>query len=77
LVLHNRELVARLAKEKTKLEIIMDTYTKMSGIYRLEDLADFVTDKAIQIVEAEKASFFLLDEGNERTGVEGGSRHRT
>lgn len=62
LVLHNRELVARLAKEKTKLEIIMDTYTKMSGIYRLEDLADFVTDKAIQIVEAEKASFFLLDE---------------
>ncbi|MCU0651041.1 MAG: diguanylate cyclase [Candidatus Omnitrophica bacterium] len=79
LIMRNRELLERLEKEKLKLEIIMDAYTKMSAIYRLEDLADFVADKAIQIVEAEKSSLLFLDEAaNELVlkGSRGISRER-
>ncbi|HRZ14186.1 MAG TPA: diguanylate cyclase [Candidatus Omnitrophota bacterium] len=61
LVFHNQQLLAQMEKEKVKLEIVMDAYTRMSGIYRLDDLADFVTEQALNIVEAERASLMLVD----------------
>ncbi len=71
LVLRNRELLERLEKERMKLEIIMEAYTRMSSIYRLEDLADFVADRAIQIVEAEKSSLLFLDESSNELIMKG------
>jgi two-component system, cell cycle response regulator len=71
LILRNRELLERLEKEKLKLEIIMDAYTKMSALYRLEDLADFIADRAIQIVEAEKSSLLFLDEATNELVLKG------
>lgn len=62
LLVKNTELIDRLEKEKVKLEIIMDAYNKISSIFRLEELADFVTSKALQIAEAEKSSLLVLDE---------------
>lgn len=62
LLIKNKELLERLEREKYKLEIILDAYKKISGILKLEDLADFVADKAIQIAEAEKASLMIVDE---------------
>ena len=62
LTLKNIELIERLAKEKAKFEIIMDAYNRISGIFRLDDLADFVADKAVQIAEAERASLMIVDE---------------
>jgi diguanylate cyclase (GGDEF)-like protein len=71
LIMRNRELLERLEKDKTKLEIVMDAYTKMSAIYRIEDLADFVADRAIQIVEAEKSSLLFLDEATDELVLKG------
>lgn len=62
LMVRNRELLERLEKEKYKLEIIMEAYNKIGGIFGLNDLADFVTTKAIQIAEAEKSSLMVVDE---------------
>jgi len=62
LIFRNRELLERLEKEKLKLEIVMDAYTRMSSIYRLEELADFVVERAIEIVDAEKSSLLIVDE---------------
>lgn len=64
LTIKNEELLERLEREKFKLEIILDAYKKISGILKLEDLADFVIDKGVQIVEAEKASLLIVDEGS-------------
>ncbi|HOU37256.1 MAG TPA: response regulator, partial [Candidatus Omnitrophota bacterium] len=71
LIFRNRELLERLEKEKLKLEIVMDAYTRMSSIYRLEDLADFVADRAIEIVEAEKSSLLFLDEASNELVLKG------
>ncbi len=71
LIFRNRELLERLEKEKLKLEIVMDAYTRMSAVYRLEDLADFVADRAIEIVEAEKASLLFLDEATNELVLKG------
>ena len=62
LIIKNKELLERMEREKHKLEIILAAYEKISGIIKLEDLADFVADKAIQIAEAEKASLMIVDE---------------
>ncbi len=62
LTLRNIELIERLEKEKAKFEIIMDAYNRISGIFQLDDLADFVADKAVQIAEAERASLMMVDE---------------
>jgi diguanylate cyclase (GGDEF)-like protein len=64
LLVRNKELLERLEKEKYKLEIIMDAYNKIGSIFGLDDLADFVTTKAIQIAEAEKASLMVVDENS-------------
>jgi diguanylate cyclase (GGDEF)-like protein len=63
LTVKNIELVEQLEKEKIKLEIIMDAYNHIGEIFRLDDLADFVSDRAVQIVEAERASLMIVDEG--------------
>jgi diguanylate cyclase (GGDEF)-like protein len=66
LIANNKDLFERLEKEKYKLEIILDAYNEIAAIYDLDDLADMVTSKAIQLLEAEKASLMLLDdESNE------------
>jgi diguanylate cyclase (GGDEF)-like protein len=62
LMVRNRELLERLEKEKYKLEIIMDTYNKIGGIFGLDDLADFVTTQVLEIAEAEKSSLMVVDE---------------
>lgn len=67
----NRELLERVEKEKRKLEIIMDAYTRMSGIYRLDDLADFVTEKAVEIVEAERSSLMMVDDATNELVLKG------
>ena len=59
----NLELIEKLEKEKIKLGIIMDAYNHISQIYRLDELADFVADKAVLIAEAERASLMIVDEG--------------
>ncbi len=64
LLVNNKQLLERLEKEKFKLEIIMEAYNKIGGIYRLDDLADFVSDQAMKISEAEKASLMLVDESS-------------
>ncbi len=64
LIIKNKELLECLEREKYKLEIILVAYEKISGIIKLEDLADFVADKAIQIAEAEKASLMIVDESS-------------
>ena len=71
LTLKNIELLERVEKEKIKLEIIMDAYNRISGIPRLDDLADFVADKAVQIAEAERASIMMVDESTEELVVTG------
>ncbi len=62
LMIKNIELIGQLEKEKIKLGIIMDAYNHISEIYGLEDLADFVSDKAVLIAEAERASLMMIDE---------------
>jgi diguanylate cyclase (GGDEF)-like protein len=62
LIANNKELFERLEKEKYKLEIILDAYNEIAAIYDLDDLADMVTGKAVQLLEAEKASMMLVDE---------------
>ncbi len=64
LLIINRDLVEHLEKEKYKIEIILDAYKKISGILKLDNLADFATATAIQIVEAEKASLMVIDESS-------------
>ncbi len=63
LTLKNIELIERLEKEKVKLKIIMDAYTRISGIFHLDALANFVSERAVQITEAGKASLMMVDEG--------------
>jgi len=58
----NIELIEQLEKEKIKLEIIVEAYNRIGGIFRLDELADFVADKAVQIAEAQKASLMMVDE---------------
>ncbi|MFA5363083.1 MAG: diguanylate cyclase [Candidatus Omnitrophota bacterium] len=62
LIANNKELFERLEEEKYKLEIILDAYNEIAAIYDLNDLADMVTDKAVQLLEAEKASLMLIDD---------------
>jgi len=62
LTLRNTELIETLEKEKLKLEIVMDAYNRMGAIFDLDDLADFVTDQAVRIADAEKASLMMVDE---------------
>ncbi|MGE5307503.1 MAG: diguanylate cyclase [Deltaproteobacteria bacterium] len=62
LMSRNQELIERLEKEKVKLEIIMDAYNRIGSIFSLDELADFVTAKALQIAEAEKSSLMVMDE---------------
>lgn len=64
LLVNNKQLLERLEKEKFKLEIIMEAYNKIGVIYRLDDLADFVSGQAMKISEAEKASLMLVDESS-------------
>lgn len=71
LVTKNKELVDRLEKEKFKLEIIVDSFTMMAGIFNLDDLADFTTNKAVQIMEAEKASLMIVDESTNELVIKG------
>jgi diguanylate cyclase (GGDEF)-like protein len=63
LTVKNLELIEKLEKEKIKLGIIMDAYNRISEIFRLDELADFVADKAVLIAEAERASLMIVDEG--------------
>jgi diguanylate cyclase (GGDEF)-like protein len=72
LTVKNTELIERLEKEKVKLEIVMDAYNKISSIFRLEELADFVTGKALQIAEAEKSSLMVMDEETDELVFRGG-----
>ncbi len=72
LTLKNIELIDRLEKEKIKLEIIMEAYNRISGIFQLDELADFVSDKAAQIAEAERATLMVLDEDASELVVKGG-----
>ncbi len=62
LIFKNRDLLERLEKEKYKLEIILDAYNEIASIYDLDDLADMVTGRALDLLEAEKASLMLIDE---------------
>ncbi|MBU0548883.1 MAG: sensor domain-containing diguanylate cyclase, partial [Candidatus Omnitrophica bacterium] len=62
--LENRELIERLQKRRQKLEIILKAYNYLSGIFNLDLLADIVTEKAIQLVEAEKSSLMVLEESS-------------
>ncbi|MEW6102060.1 MAG: diguanylate cyclase [Candidatus Omnitrophota bacterium] len=59
-----KDSIEHLEKEKYKLEIILKAYNEINNIMILNDLADFVTDKAVQIVEAEKSSLMLIDEAS-------------
>ncbi len=62
LAFENIELVEHLQKERNKLAIILQANSSVSNIVKLEDLADFVTAKAVQIIEAEKSSLLMVDE---------------
>ena len=62
LTVKNIELIEQLEKEKIKLGIIMDAYNRISEIFRLDELADFVSDKSVLIAEAERASLMMVDE---------------
>ncbi|MDD5347666.1 MAG: diguanylate cyclase [Candidatus Omnitrophica bacterium] len=71
LAARNVELIERLEKEKVKLEIIMDAYKRIGEIFDLEDLADFVTDQAVSIAEAERASLMMIDESTQELVIKG------
>ena len=71
LTISNRALIERLEKEKVKLEVIMDAYNKIGGIYELESLADFVTSRALQIAEAERSSLMVIDEKTQELVLKG------
>jgi diguanylate cyclase (GGDEF)-like protein len=71
LSLRNQELLEKLEKEKIKLEIIMDAYNRITGIMQLDDLADFVSDSAVKIAEAERASLMIVDESAQELVVRG------
>jgi diguanylate cyclase (GGDEF)-like protein len=72
LTVKNRELIERLEKEKVKLEIILDAYNKIGSIFNLDELSDFVTARAMQIVEAERSSLLVLDEKTGELVLTGG-----
>jgi len=71
LTLQNIELVERLEKEKVKLQIILDAYRKISGIFQMDELVDFVAGKTVQITDAEKASLMIIDEDSAELVVMG------
>jgi len=71
LTVSNRSLIERLEKEKVKLEIIMDAYNRIGGIYDLDELADFVTSRALQIAEAERSSLMVIDEKTQELVLKG------
>lgn len=58
----NLELIGKLETEKLKLEVIMEAYTRMGEIYDLSVLSDYVTERVLQIAEAEKSSIMVIDE---------------
>lgn len=62
LVIKNRELLLDLEKEKYKLEVIIKACNEIAAIFNLDILGEVVTAKAIQILEAEKASLMIVDE---------------
>ncbi|MDD5079710.1 MAG: diguanylate cyclase [Candidatus Omnitrophica bacterium] len=71
LMVRNKELVETLAKENEQLEVIMEAYNEIGSIFRLDDLADFVTAMALKIADAERASFMLVDEKNNELVIRG------
>lgn len=71
LAVRNKYLFDCLEKDKNKLEIIMEAYKRISGIMILDSLADFVTEKAVEIAEAEKASLMIVDESKRELVVKG------
>ena len=64
LSINYRELAERIEKDRRKLEVILKAYQNMVGILALDELADFVTSRAIEIVTAEKSSLMVIDEGS-------------
>lgn len=71
LAINNKELLERLEKDRHKLEIVLEAYRLISSIFDLDDLADFVTAKVIEIIEAEKSSLMVIDEDSDQLVVRG------
>jgi diguanylate cyclase (GGDEF)-like protein len=71
LTIKNIELIEKLEKEKIKLGIIMDAYNHISDIFRLDELADLVSDKSVLIAEAERASLMMVDESSGELVIQG------
>ncbi len=68
----NHELIERLEREKRKLEVVMEAYNRIGGIFDLDELADFVTARALDIVEAERSSLLIIEEKTGELVLKGG-----
>ena len=66
-----RTLADTLKTEKQKLEKILSIDLRMRSIRKLNDLVDFIVDKATEVLEAEKCSLMLLDTGSNELAIRG------
>ncbi|MFH1338910.1 MAG: diguanylate cyclase [Candidatus Omnitrophota bacterium] len=71
LSINYKELIERLEKDRRKMEVVLEAYKTISSIFELDELADFVTARAIEIVEAEKSSLMVIDEDSGQLVVRG------
>ena len=61
----------RIDFEKTKLEEVLSIEEGLNGIFNLDELIDFIVDKATKILEAEKCSVMFISENAEELCIRG------
>ncbi|MBF0385896.1 MAG: PAS domain S-box protein, partial [Candidatus Omnitrophica bacterium] len=70
-ITEKKRLEIELKREKIKLEQILNFEEEVSKIRKSERLFDFVVEKSLDILEAERCSLMLLDEENGELCIKG------
>ena len=65
------KLEEQLRIERQKLEEVIGFDEKVSGMRKFDQLIDFVVEKSAKILEADKCSVMLLDQGNDELILKG------
>jgi len=62
---------SRIEFEKSKLEEVLSMEEGLNSIRNLDELIDYIVDKATKILEAEKCSFMFISENTEELCIKG------
>ncbi len=61
----------QLRVENAKLEHILSLHEEISSILKLEELVDFIINKAIEILDVQRCSLMLLDNNTKELSIKG------